>query len=82
MNLNPIFQEKTMAVIGVSSHNDSHPANVIYNKNHFRYPLRVYPVNPKGGTIKREILCRDISEIPDTIDIAVIEVRADSVLTS
>jgi acetate---CoA ligase (ADP-forming) len=79
MNLDPIFKAKTMAVIGVSSHNDSHPANVIYNKNHFRYPLHVYPVNPKGGTIKREILYRDISEIPDKIDIAVIGVRADFV---
>jgi acetyltransferase len=79
MNLDPIFKAKTMAVIGVSSQNDSHPANVIYNKNHFRYPLTVYPVNPKGGTIKRETLFRDISEIPDKIDIAVIAARADFV---
>jgi acetate---CoA ligase (ADP-forming) len=80
MNLNRIFKAKTMAVIGVSSQNDSHPANVIYNKNHFRYPLKVYPVNPKGGTIKREPLYRDISEIPDNnIDIAVIAARADFV---
>lgn len=79
MNLDPIFKAKTMAVIGVSSQNDSHPANVIYNKNHFRYPLTVYPVNPKGGTIKREILYRDITEIPDKIDLAVIAARADFV---
>ena len=79
MNLDPIFKAKTMAVIGVSSQNDSHPANVIYNKNHFRYPLTVYPVNPKGGTIKRETLYREISEIPDKIDIAVIAARADFV---
>jgi acetate---CoA ligase (ADP-forming) len=79
MNLDTIFKAKTMAVIGVSSSNDSHPANVIYNKNHFRYPLTVYPVNPKGGTIKRETLYRDVSEIPDKIDIAVIAARADFV---
>ncbi|MBN1626283.1 MAG: CoA-binding protein [Deltaproteobacteria bacterium] len=79
MNLDPIFKAKTMAVIGVSSHNDSHPANVIYNKNHFRYPLTVYPVNPKGGTIKRETLYRDITDIPDKIDLAVIAARADFV---
>jgi len=79
VKLEPIFKAKTMAVIGVSSHNDSHPANVIYNKNHFRYPLNVYPVNPRGGTIKREILFRDISEVPEKIDIAVIAVKADFV---
>jgi acyl-CoA synthetase (NDP forming) len=79
MDLEPIFKAKTMAVIGVSSHNDSHPANVIYNKNHFRYPITVYPVNPKGGTIKREKLYRDISEVPEIIDIAVIAARANFV---
>ena len=79
MNLDTIFKAKTMAVIGVSTHNDSHPANVIYNKNRFRYPMTVYPVNPKGGTIKRETLYRDVSEIPDKIDIAVIAARADFV---
>jgi acetyltransferase len=79
MNLEPIFKAKTMAVIGVSSHNDSHPANVIYNKNRFRYPIKVYPVNPKGGTIKREKLYRDISEVPEKIDIAVIAARANFV---
>jgi acetate---CoA ligase (ADP-forming) len=79
MNLDRIFKAKTMAVIGVSSQNDSHPANVIYNKNHFRYPLTVYPVNPKGGTIKREPLYRDISDVPDNIDIAVIAAKADFV---
>ncbi len=79
MNLNPIFKAKTMAVIGLSSKNDSHPANVIYNKNRFRYPVKAYPVNPKGGQIKREILYRDISEIPEKIDLAVIAARADFV---
>jgi predicted CoA-binding protein len=67
MNLEPIFKAKTMAVIGVSSHNDSHPANVIYNKNRFRYPITVYPVNPKGGTIKREKLYRDIIVLESTL---------------
>jgi acyl-CoA synthetase (NDP forming) len=79
MNLDPIFKAKTMAVIGLSSRNDSHPANVIYNKNRLRYPITVYPVNPKGGIVKREVVYRDVTEIPDSIDLAVIAARADYV---
>ena len=41
-----------MAVIGVSLSNDRHPGNVIYNKNHHRYPLQVFPVNPHGGVVQ------------------------------
>ncbi|MBN2040950.1 MAG: CoA-binding protein [Spirochaetes bacterium] len=79
MNLDKIFNAKTMAVIGVSLTNDSHPANVIYNKNRYRYPLTVYPVNPKGGTIKGEYLYKNVADIPDTIDLAVIAARAEFV---
>jgi acetyltransferase len=78
-NLDKIFYPETMAVIGVSLSNDSHPANVIYNKNHLRYSVRVYPVNPKGGVIHREKVYKSISDIPEKIDLAVIAIRADFV---
>ena len=78
-NLKKIFSPKTMAVIGVSLSNDRHPANVIYNKNHLRYPVKVYPVNPKGGKIHREKVYKSIKEIPDFIDLAIIAVKAEYV---
>lgn len=53
MNLKPLFEPKTMAVAGVSLTNDRHPANVIYNKNRLRYPLEVFPLNPRGGVLQR-----------------------------
>ncbi len=76
MNLKALFNPTSMAVIGVSTSQDSHPANVIYNKNHLRYPVKTYPVNPKGGIINREKLYRSIEDIDDEIDLAVIAVRA------
>jgi acetyltransferase len=76
MDLKPLLSPKTIAVIGVSRTNDRHPANVIYNKLHLRYPVRVFPVNPKGGRIQRETIFTDISEIPEKIDHAVVAVRA------
>ena len=68
-----------MAVIGVSLSNDRHPANVVYNKNRLRYPLEVYPVNPRGGFLQRVKIFERISDIPQKIDLAVIAVRADLV---
>ena len=79
MNLQSLFQPKSVAVMGVSLTNDRHPANVIYNKNHLRYPLRVFPVNPKGGTLQRERVYPRIADIPEEIDLAVIAVRAEQV---
>jgi acetyltransferase len=76
MNFDPLFRPKTMAVIGVSSTNDRHPANVIYNKINLRYPIRVYPVNPKGGRLQQERLYPDVASLPKPVDHAVIAARA------
>ena len=71
VNLNSLFKPSSMAVIGVSTSHGDHPANVIYNKNHLRYPVKTFAVNPKGGTINRENLYRSIADIDEQIDLAV-----------
>ncbi len=76
MNLKHLFKPSTMAVIGVSTSQDSHPANVIYNKNHLRYPVKTFPINPKGGLVNRETLYPSVNDIEDPLDLAVIAVRA------
>jgi acyl-CoA synthetase (NDP forming) len=79
LNLTKLFEPRTMAVIGVSLSNDRHPANVIYNKNHLRYPVTVYPVNPQGGDLQGEKVYPHVGEIPEKVDLAVIAVRAEQV---
>jgi acetyltransferase len=79
MNLSAFFSPRTMAVIGVSATNDRHPANVIYNKNLHRYPIKVFPVNPRGGLFQGERVFTGISDIPEHIDLAVIAARAEHV---
>ena len=66
-----------MAVIGVSLKNNRHPANVIYNKNNLRYPVKVFPVNPNGGVLHGEKIFSHISEITEKVDLAIIAVRAE-----
>jgi len=79
LDYSPLFNPGTIAVIGVSLTNDRHPANVIYNKIHLRYPVKVYPVNPKGGKMQRDRVYEDISRIPAKIDLAVVAARAEFV---
>jgi acetyltransferase len=79
MNLKPLLEPKTMAVIGVSATNERHPANVIYDKNNHRYPVEVFAVNPKGGRIHNETLYSRINDLPKKTDLAVIAARAEFV---
>ena len=79
MDITPLFRPETLAVIGMSMHNDQHPANVIFNKNRLRYPVKVYPVNPSGGMYQGETVYRNIREVPAAVDLVVIAVRADRV---
>ncbi|MBU0673721.1 MAG: CoA-binding protein [Proteobacteria bacterium] len=79
MNLDPLFHPRSLAVIGLSSSNDAHPANVIFTKNLLRYPARVYGINPKGGTLFDQTIHTDIALIPEKVDLAVIAVRAELV---
>lgn len=79
MDLKSLFKPETMAVIGVSTSQDNHPANVIYNKNHLRYPVKTFPVNPKGGILNRETVYPSVESIPGEVDMAVIAVRAEYV---
>lgn len=68
-----------MAVIGVSLTHDRHPANVIYNKNHFRQQVDVFPVNERGGILQGEKVYPRISDIYQKVDLAVIATKADQV---
>ncbi|MCF8040416.1 MAG: CoA-binding protein [Desulfohalobiaceae bacterium] len=81
MDLTPLFKPRTMAVFGVSRNNDTHPANVIFNKNNLRYPVQTFALNPGGGSLQRVPLYPSLSEIPVGIDLAVIATRAEIVET-
>jgi acetate---CoA ligase (ADP-forming) len=79
VDLSPLFRPKTLAVIGVSRSNDRHPANVVYNKNRLRYPLKVFPVNAGGGTLHAQTVYPKLSDISEKVDLAVVAVRAETV---
>ncbi|MBU1740249.1 MAG: CoA-binding protein, partial [Proteobacteria bacterium] len=79
MDFRPLFEPRTLAVVGVSLRNDRHPANVIYHKNNLRYPVKVFPVNFRGGVYQSETVYPRVSDIPEPVDLAVIAARAEQV---
>jgi acetate---CoA ligase (ADP-forming) len=79
MNLKRLFKPETMAVVGVSLSNESNPANVVYNKNRLRYPIQVFAVNGKGGTIRGETVYKRLQDIPTKIDLVIIATKAEVV---
>jgi len=79
MDLHRLLAPRTVAVFGVSKSNPFHPANVIYTKNHLRYQARTFAINPSGGDLFGERIYRNIAEVPEPVDLAVLAVRADLV---
>lgn len=79
MDLNPLFKPKTLAVVGLSLTNERHPANVIYNKNHFHLRTKVFPVNERGGIYQGEKVYPNIQEVPEKVDLAIIATKAEIV---
>jgi len=75
-NLDPIFKPKTMAVIGVSTTNPLFPGTIIYNKNLHEYPVKVFAVNAKGGSLEGNPIYKTITEVPAKVDLAVLVIKA------
>jgi len=78
-DLTSVFAPRTVAVIGVSTTNPFHPANIIYNKNYYGYDCDVFAVNPKGGEVDKRPVYRSLGEVPQKVDMAVVAVRAAAV---
>ncbi len=76
VDLDAVFKPQRIAVIGVSTTNPFHPANIIYNKNYYGSDCEAYAVNPKGGELEHRKVYRSVSEIGGRLDMAVIAVKA------
>jgi len=77
LNFKNMFEPKTVAIIGISSENARHPANVIYNKLRLRHPVQAFAVSPRNGFIQGEKVYPSVADIPAKLDLAVIAVRAE-----
>ncbi|PIY22285.1 MAG: hypothetical protein COZ11_13265 [Deltaproteobacteria bacterium CG_4_10_14_3_um_filter_51_14] len=76
MNLDRLLKPASVAVIGVSSQNNRHPANVIYKKIGQRRSIPVYAVNPRGGTLQEDKIYETLSAVPEPVDAVIVAARA------
>jgi acyl-CoA synthetase (NDP forming) len=83
-NLKNIFKPKSMVVVGVSQKNYLNPGTIIFLKNLFEMKLgeHTYAVNPKGGILESQKIYENISNIPETPDVAVLAIPAKYTLKS
>ncbi len=79
-DLRPILRPRSVAVIGASSRPGTIGAEITRNLvvNGFQGP--VYPVHPKAVSVQSIRAWRDVREIPDPVDLAVLVVPGEQVL--
>jgi acetyltransferase len=81
-NIKHLFEPKSIAIIGASSNRNKIGYKVVDNIVASGYQGKIYPVNPKGGTILDSKVYTSIESIDDTIDLATICVPAKYVFDS
>ncbi|MBW2323528.1 MAG: CoA-binding protein [Deltaproteobacteria bacterium] len=76
----PVFYPQSLAVIGASDSPIKFGGRFLQITLSYGFKGKVYPVNPKGGTIQGLKAYTSVESIPDPVDFAVITVPAPFVL--
>ncbi|UCB44264.1 MAG: acetate--CoA ligase family protein [Spirochaetota bacterium] len=83
--LTPIFEPKSIAVIGISANDNTKSGNIIVKNLMNMNWEKIYCVNIKGGNVviakKRFKLYRSIVDIEKPIDLAIVTVPAESTIS-
>ncbi len=78
--LNPIFEPRSIAVIGASRRPDTIGYQILDSLIRCEYTGAVYPVNPKARVVHSMRAYGSISEVPEAVDLAVIVVPKEQVV--
>jgi acyl-CoA synthetase (NDP forming) len=78
-DLEKIFNPKRVAIVGVSSNGMGFGSAILSALIAIGFEGKMYPVNPKGGEFLGLKIYKEVSEIPDEIDFAIISVPASNV---
>lgn len=71
-SMDPLFNPRSVAVVGVSASKDNLGKNIIKNLLNFGYQGKIYPVGTRSGEVEGFRIYSAITEIPDAVDVAVI----------
>ncbi|MCR4880542.1 MAG: CoA-binding protein, partial [bacterium] len=78
--LDSIMKPKSIAVIGASTKEHTIGSDIMKRLQEYKFPGKIYPVNPKGGIIEGLQAYTNVLEIPGDVDLAIIVVNARFVL--
>jgi len=78
--LDPIFNPKSIAVIGASRHKGKVGWEILHNLVEYGFQGKIYPVNPKADVVHSIRCYPSVLDIPDDVDLAVIVVPAAKTL--
>ncbi|KKP59614.1 MAG: CoA-binding domain protein [Candidatus Magasanikbacteria bacterium GW2011_GWC2_34_16] len=81
MNLDSIFNPKSVAIIGASTEVGSVGNDIVKNLTTQGYTGKVFPVNPKATKLYGLKCYPDVLSIPEKVDLAIIAVPASIVTT-
>jgi len=69
MDLDFVFYPRSIAIVGITTLNVKHWTRAfLTGLVEFKYPGKLYLVNPKGGQIEGITVCKSLEEIGETID--------------
>src|SRR3989337_177046 len=77
--LQPIFNSRTLAVIGASRHRGKVGYAIMRNLIMNEYQGKLFPVNPKADSVWGIKAYPSVLDIPDSVDLAIIMIPADLV---
>lgn len=80
--LDKFFYPKSIAIIGASSKQTSLSYELVNNMINFGYQGKIFPVNPKADFVHSIKSYKSLTEIKDTVDLAIIMIPRDLVLPS
>lgn len=78
-NIEAFVKPRSVAVIGASDRPGSWGSFIMEGLLTWKFPGRIYPVNHRAETVFGIPTYRDISSIPDEVDLVVITIPAESV---
>ena len=77
--LQPFFEPTGVAVVGASHEPEKLGYGVAFNLLHSGYAGAIHFVNPRGGTLLDRPVHRNLAQVPDPVDLAVIIIPASAV---
>lgn len=75
----PLFEPRTVAVIGASARSTTIANSFIRRMKEFGYSGTIYPIHPKAETVEELPAYPSLKETPDPVDYAYIAVAAETI---